>query len=199
MQALKEHAMLNRNSMWKNSWFEFLTTLSSDERGRAGEGILVILLRALTSFDVAWDQDKNIAHADGSIYDVLVNKFRVEVKTATVGYNQKKKKLTNTYQHENIYEASLWDKLVFLDIEPNGYYLSIINHNDMPFHEKRHAIFETKATEHLSAWKFDTRKNMLLRGIAGGITIYIPVDAQGNISTKREQVLATFLNTHFNR
>lgn len=198
MQAWRENARRKHDNIWRNSFFEVLLPYTPDGRGREGEGMLVILLRALTSFKVAWDQDKNIAHKNG-IYDMFVNEFRVEVKTATVGYNHKKKKVTHTYQHENIYEDSLWDKLVFLDIEPNGYYLSIINHNDMPFHEKRHAIFKTKATKHMAAWKFDTRKNTLNRGIAGGITIYIPIDAQGKISTENEQVLATFLNTHFSR
>jgi len=199
MQALRKNAIRNYDSIWKNTFFDFLLPYTPDGRGRLGEGMLVTLLRELTSFNVSWDQDKNILHENGDIYDMLVNEFRVEIKTATVGYNHKKKKVTHTYQHENIYEASLWDKLVFLDIEPNGYYLSIINHKDMPFHEKRHAIFETKATKHMSAWKFDTRKNTLNRGIAGDITIYIPIDAQGKISTESGRKLATFLNTHFSR
>jgi hypothetical protein len=197
MRVLREDALLNRNNIWKNSFFEYLTFLSSDERGRCGEAMLTMLLRTLTSLDVEWNADTNISHADGSIYDLLVNKFRVEVKAATVGYSQKLKKQTNSYQHENIYEAPIWDKLALLDIAPDGYYLTVINHTDMVFGDTRHTILGTKATKHLSAWKFDTRKNTLARGIAGGITVYIAVDTDGVVSDEDQQKLTTFLNKHF--
>lgn len=203
MRVLREEAVLNRNNIWKSSFFEYLTFLSSDERGRCGEGLLTMLLRTLTSFVVEWHADKNISHEDGSIYDILVNRYRVEVKTATVGYSQKKKKQTDSYQHENIYEAQVWDKLALLDISPGGYYLTVINYTDlapcMGSSKTKHPILGTAATKHLSAWKFDTRKNTLARGIAGGITVYIAVNGEGVISDEDQQKLKTFLNKNFDR
>lgn len=202
MQVLREDALLNRNNNWKNSFFEFLTFLSSDERGRYGEAMLSMLLRTMTPFKVDWDADTNIAHADGSIYDILVNKHRVEVKTATVGYNHKNKKQNNSYQHENIYEAPVWDKLAFLDIEPNGYYLTIDNHANMPFDDSKHKILGTKGTlrkDNRSAVKFNTSKASLARGIAGGITVYIAVNSEGAMSDEDQQKLTTFLNNNFSR
>jgi len=169
---LKEETILIINDLWENSEFKYLRNMSSDQRGSWGENLIYRLIKLYTKYNVKWDADRNTSNSDG-IYDLVVNKHKAEVKTATSGYSSKKNKLTNTYQHENIYEDNVWDKLILLDVNPDGFYITIINHKDMVFGENIHPIFGKKSTKHLSGWKFDTSKVVLERGIQNNLTIYI--------------------------
>lgn len=179
--------------LWENSEFQFLQNLTSDQRGRWGEDFIVNLIKRHTNLSCEWSGDNNTSHGDGSIYDILINLFRTEVKTATVGFNRKKNKPTNTWQHENIYEKNVWDKLILLDIEPNGFYITVLKHDEMVFGDDKHPILGKKSTKHLSAWKFDSSKASLSRGIKNGITIYIGVDCSDTTD------LEIFLKKHFGK
>ena len=185
----------NTNNIWKGSIFESLTQESSDTRGRWGEDFLQTLIKDVTDFEVECDGDSNTSNECGSIYDILVNLNRTEAKTAMVGYDKKRQKQTNTWQHENIYEENKWDKLLLLDIEPNGFYITCINHNDMCFGDERHPILKKKSTRHLSAWKFDTSNAVLKRGIENGYSTYVFVDDFKN-GTYKEQ-LREYFERHF--
>ena len=158
----------NTNNIWKGSIFESLTQESSDTRGRWGEDFLQTLIKDVTDFEVEWDGDSN---------------------------DKKKQKQRNTWQHENIYEENKWDKLLLLDIEPNGFYITCINHNDMCFGDERHPILKKKSTRHLSAWKFDTSNAVLKRGIENGYSTYVFVDDFKN-GTYKEQ-LREYFERHF--
>lgn len=195
LENLKQETLLKSNNLWNGSKFEYLinTGLSSDNRGKWGENFIHKIIKNFTNFESEWLADENTSHNDGSIFDILINKYRTEVKTATSGMNSKTNKLTYTFQHENIYEENIWDKLLLLDVEPNGFYITILNHSDMVFGENRHPILKKKSTKHLSAWKFDTSLAVLKRGIENGLTIYLSIDEIETSTTK----LSDFLNNHF--
>lgn len=195
LENLKKKTLLKSNNLWKNSPFEYVVTtgLSPDDKGRWGEEFIHTLIQEYTEFDSEWMADRNVGNEDGSIFDIDINKYRTEVKTATSGYNRKTNKLTYTFQHENIYEEDIWDKLVLFDVEPSGFYLTVINHTDMVFGDTIHPIFKKKATKHLSAWKFDMSKASLKRGIENGLTIYLSIhDMKSDLSN-----LKSFLKKHF--
>ena len=189
LSNLIEKTKLNTNDLWENSRFKDLRNMTPDQRGSFGEEWIVTLIKRHTNFEVEWDGNKNTSNEDG-IYDAKINNKRDEIKTATTGFDSKKNKLTYKFQHENIYEENVWDRLIFLDIEPKGFYLTIIKYCDMPFWDKIHPIFKTKSTRHLSGWKFDTSKKTLQRGINGGITIYI------NINKINKKEITDFLIKH---
>lgn len=155
-QKVKKITLENSNNIWKNSPFEFLrTTLTSDERGKWGENLTYELIKGLTDYEVIWDGDKNIKRKDGSIYDILVNNKRLEVKTATKGSSN------DVWQHDNIYEENVWDVILFIDVNLFGIHFTIMSHSDIPFGLDKHKLINKKSTRHLSGWKFDLSINQI--------------------------------------
>ena len=198
------------NNVWSNSVFKQLKELTNDDKGEWGEDFIQELVSYITKLSVKWDHNSNTSNDDG-IYDIKINKKRTEVKTATIGYNKKKKKVTNTYQHENIYDKmvkdkkgkwikdeyeghQVWDNLLLLDIKPEGFYITHIEYNDMYFGDEVHPILKKKSTKHLSAWKFDTSRAVLQRGLENGYTIYVEVNSDGTFSTEN---IGDFFEKHF--
>tara|TARA_B100002019_G_C21249685_1_gene590418 strand:- start:1182 stop:1802 length:621 start_codon:yes stop_codon:yes gene_type:complete len=190
---------IKKVNIWQGSRFEFLRGLSLDERGKWGEEFIESLVRSTTSLDVIWDGDKNTGHEDGAVFDMIVNSLKTEIKTATQsteGY---------TYQHENIYEegkdwegkdGTKWDKVLFLDITPTGFYVTVIDRTDFYF-KGQHPILLKSATlrkTHDKAYKFDTSRAVLSRGIEAGYTIYVEMDKLGNGTSKE---LGEFFGKHF--
>jgi len=188
---------INKIDFWEESEFEFLRDLTSDQRGKWGENFFNELVKKLTPYETIWNGDKNTSNSvkNEGIFDIRVitnpKKERKEIKTATTGVSRKKNKLTYTYQHENIYEENVWDQLIFIDIYPKGFYITIINHEDMVFDGKTHPIFKTKSTKHLSAWKFDMSTCKLKRGIKHGVTLHVKMDEIN------EDEITRFLIRHF--
>jgi hypothetical protein len=185
-RAEKSKPKPNVYNIWENSPFEEpIKGRTSDERGYYGEGLVNDCVSKLTNFECKWLRDSNTSQEDG-IYDILINGYRTEVKTASASLDKKTGKILYKFQHENIYKENVWDKLVLVDIEPNGVYWTILNHSEMNF-EGRHPILKTSATKHLSAYKFDTAYSTkskngcnLNRGITAGITIYVPNNADSS-------------------
>jgi hypothetical protein len=166
-------------NIWENSPFKRLITMTSDTRGSWGEEcIYKLLMNFFPEKDIKWDSNSNTGNADGSIFDILFNNTRIEVKTAMMGKN-------SSWQHENIYEERLWDILIFFDVHPTGSYLTIIPHSEMPFGENKHNILNKKSTKHLSAWKFDMSKLSITKGISGGITYPIGLNDTNTDNLKR--------------
>jgi len=194
-RAAKSKPKPTTYNIWENSPFEEpIRGRTSDDRGYFGEGLVNDYVSKLTNFECKWLRDSNTSQGD-VIYDIWINGYRTEVKTASASLDRKTGKISYKFQHENIYKEKVWDKLVLVDIEPNGVYWTILNHSEMNF-EGKHPILKTSATKHLSAYKFDTAfstksKNgcNLNRGINAGITIYIPNDS----NTSK---LSAFLTKH---
>lgn len=108
----------------KNKWnntdlFYNIKTLSIDQRGRIGEHFLLDIFKKL---------NMNVKYVDNSHgdWDIEVNDFKIEIKTATLDVN-------NKFQHEGIKESKMWDIIAFLDISPNEIYITFINKNDFEF------------------------------------------------------------------
>lgn len=154
---------------WKGSYWEFLTLMSLDERGKWGEKFVYKSLLA-SQLDAYWDADNNTDMDDG-IYDVWAmvgsSKKRIEVKTAMRGTT------SASWQHENIYASEdVWDKLIFVDLDYNKLYVTILDYKEMVW-DKKHPIIGKKPTlrqDNTNAYKVDTSGASLKRQIIGGLT-----------------------------
>jgi hypothetical protein len=154
-------------NIWKDSIFNDMQPLASDIRGKWGEKLLFTFLKECKKFELKWDEDSNINASDGK-YDLTVDGKRVEVKTAFRGS-------TNySWQHENLYEEHVWDKVSFIDVDVNGIFFTVIDYDEISFKET-HPIFNKTATLRKNrddGYKFDLSKNNIIRGIRGGLTFY---------------------------
>jgi hypothetical protein len=154
---------------WKGSYWEFLTLFSLDERGKWGEKFVYKGLLS-SQLDAYWDADNNTDMDDG-IYDVWAMlgsaKKRIEVKTAMRGTR------LVSWQHENIYASEdVWDKLIFVDLDYNKLYVTILDYKDMVWDDK-HPIIMKKPTlrkDSIDAYKVDTSGKSLERTLAAGLT-----------------------------
>jgi hypothetical protein len=178
LKSLKQH-------FWSGSEFEPLLKLGSDERGEIGEQIVNDLVKDLTEFIVVWEGNKNTGRQDGSIWDILINGFRTEVKTAMRGSKN------STWQHEKIVEDMCWDKLIFVDIDYSGIWFTIQNYGQIPYGNNTHKVTGTKSTYHLGGWKFDLSTTKIKKLETMGYSLYYDIKNPNN------HELITFFEKHF--
>lgn len=163
-----ETVFQNRTNLWEASPFEKLTFLTNDERGKWGESTIKFLIETLTSYEVVWDGDKNTNQTDGT-YDILINEKRTEIKTANGGSSN-----PPNWQHENIIKENVWDKLVFLDIDFFGFYVTVFDFEQIDF-DKKHPVFGRTPTLRQSQtdkYKFDFGLKQQQLGIQSGFTCF---------------------------
>ena len=113
----------DRTDYWKDSPFELLHALENDERGKWGEAFLHKLLTK-AGVPNTWDGDCNTDAEDGT-YDIKLTASplsRVEVKTSLNESN---------WQHEPIYAAPRWDRLVLIDINYDHIFISVFTHSQL--------------------------------------------------------------------
>ena len=176
-----EEAYNNRDMSWVGSKFERLITLSNDERGYWGEKFLFDLIMRVAKIESKWDGDCNTRPADGGIYDILVNltrKLRTEAKTA-FSFNSDSN--ARNWQHENIYSKSVWDKLLFLDVDYDRLYITVLTPENMKylFKNEKDPILGKKATlreAQKDKWKFDFSSVTVKNAIDAGYTFCYNVD-----------------------
>lgn len=186
------HTIETTPNLWENSPFEEIRFLGADICGKWGEKFLNEILKSY-GFDVKWDEDSNTNASDGK-YDMKVGDKRVEVKTSFRGTskpNAKGKIKLSGWQHENIYEKFVWDKVTFIDVDTQGIYITVMNHKEMVFNNK-HPILDRKPTLRQNkddGYKFDFGPNTVKCGIEGGLTYYWDL--------KDEKGLRKFLNEKF--
>jgi len=167
-----QEAVLNSNDSWKGSYFEPLTKITNDERGRWGEKFLFRIISEVAKIESSWDGDCNTRPEDGGTYDILVNltrKLKNEVKTAFSCAS------SANWQHENIYAKSVWDKLTFVDIDYDRIYVTVLTPQNMEylFRNEQDPIFGKKATlreAQEDKWKFDFSRTTMKNAIAAGYT-----------------------------
>lgn len=167
-----QEAVLNSNDSWKGSYFEPLTKITNDERGRWGEKFLFRIISEVAKIESSWDGDCNTRPEDGGTYDILVNlirKLKNEVKTAFSCAS------SANWQHENIYAKSVWDKLTFVDIDYDRIYITVLTPQNMEylFRNEQDPIFGKKATlreAQEDKWKFDFSRTTMKNAIAAGYT-----------------------------
>jgi hypothetical protein len=186
-----EETFANRVNLWQDSPFQKLTLLTNDERGKWGEKTIKHLIETYTDYSVDWFGDKNINQSDGT-YDIIVktsnNNYRVEIKTATRGNSK-----NPNWQHENLIKDEQWDKIVFLDVDLFGIYISIINFDEIDFNIK-HPIFGRTPTLRKNQddkYKFDFGKKQQDCGIEYGLSFFF------DIRTDDTSPLRDFLSHRF--
>lgn len=126
-------------NIWKESPFLNLSQLTNDERGKFGELFLYNLLKENDRFDVDYDEDKNSNHEEG-IFDIKIQNLRTEVKTSFRGTSN------YTWQHEGVYNAPVWDRLVYIDVDLNSIYVTVIKYEDLNFDGKKIPVLNKKPT-----------------------------------------------------
>lgn len=183
---------LRQRNYWKGSIFEEIVQLSNDERGKWGEETLFKFIKALTPYNVEWDEDQNINNDDG-VYDIWIvrsdgTKIRIEIKTASRGTGKK-----SNWQHENIYSCDKWDKLVFIDFEYSKIWFTILDYSEVTF-DSRHNIFGTKPTlrnDQNDKYKWDFRDKQAKLGVENNYTFCY--DIENPDDTKLSEFLITKL------
>jgi len=107
------------SSMWKGSPLESLDKLKSDLSGKAGE-LLIEQFCKDGEIPHLYIGDSN--STDGT-YDILIKDKKVEIKTAKLGKHK-------GFQHESL-RMTGYDYLLFVDICPTSYYLTILPKFDL--------------------------------------------------------------------
>lgn len=114
-----------RKVAWEGSPFEGFNRLEIDQRGAAGEEVVVMLLEAVKR---EVNYNKNATDEDKH-WDFMCDGLKYEVKTAMLGKNGV------TFQHENIFRTRQYDGLIFVDIAPSDIYISCWAKRDIPWKE----------------------------------------------------------------
>jgi len=174
-----------KKDYWSGSLFEPLLKLGSDERGELGEKIVNNLFMELTNLNIIWEGNQNINRDDGSIWDILINDHRTEIKTAMRNTS------SAVWQHEKIVEYNCWDKVLFFDIDYHGIWFTTQNYGQIPFNNELHRLLKKKSTYHLGAWKFDLSLKQLKTLRDNKFSIFY------DIRNENTEELKNFLHYHF--
>ena len=180
---------------WKNTPFEDISKLSPDKRGQFGEELFFNLLNSIPKVRVDWMNTGN-TNLDDGIYDMKIQNLtsssltnhRTEIKFALSGVNTKTRKSTNTWQHENLYEDNVADKVVFIDSDRDCIYITVMKYGEIP--KPGEKFLNKTSTPHLNGLKFDTSECFLRKGIVKGITIKINFD---KIDDSKQKDLQDFI------
>ena len=154
----------NASNTWTNSVFRDINELKPDHAGKVGE---LFTLQLCNSADVACDYNENINSKDGT-YDILILDKKVEIKTARIGIH-------GGFQHETL-KADGYDYLLFVDITPDAFYLTVLPKFDMKI--KHPVINRTphprKGTS--DVFKFDFGLSNLERAVTAGCSLKVGPD-----------------------
>jgi hypothetical protein len=162
---------------WIGSKYEYIRDAGTDITGKIGEEFIYeLFLKIFDGWEIFWDKDKNTGQKDG-VYDIkLINSkynitLRIEVKTATQGKD-------GGFQHEKILGNEFCDKLLFLDINPNDFYITILDVNEIDFNCNEKTILGRKLHKRSNSdqTKLDFGDKTIKNGLKLGKTIYITDD-----------------------
>jgi len=172
----EKHRKINQEiDPWIGSKYEYIRNAGTDATGKIGEEFVYELLKSLfKNYNIIWGKDKNSNHKDG-VYDIKIIDdiissllLRLEVKTATQGKS-------GSFQHEKILGKEFCDKIIFLDITPNGFYITILNVEEIDFSGKERSILgrSLHIRSNSGQTKLDFGDATLRNGLKFGKTIYI--------------------------
>jgi len=164
--------------IWKNSPYKFVATLESNNVGNVGETLIQnICKEAGIPAECDGSKTKKIGGGSG---DGNIMRKTIEVKTARQGSG------SPTFQHELGEVPWKADVMIFVDITPECYYLTIFKNFDESTYksgEKLSRIFTTKQVtwrKTVGAFKLDTSVQINTKNISDGNTIKIdsttPID-----------------------
>ena len=114
-------AEVDKTTKWKSgSKYIKIRNLQIDKRGSFGER----LLRDIFSKE----RNITISYADGDQgeWDICINGFRVEVKTASLDVN-------NKFQNEHIKDTDLCDFICFIGVAPDAIFMRLDAINEIDF------------------------------------------------------------------
>jgi sugar-specific transcriptional regulator TrmB len=121
LQSLAETIYNTENEccIWKNSPLRLLNQLKNDCSGKTGELLIESLCK---NGDIPYIYNGNVNSTDGT-YDILIKNKKIEIKTAKLGKHK-------GFQHECL-RVDGYDYLLFLDICPTYYYITILPKFDL--------------------------------------------------------------------
>lgn len=162
---------------WNSSPFHSINKLKPDYSGKIGELFMNRLCQKNQLLCSNYCEDIN--SKDGT-YDIIINNKKIEIKTARLGKH-------GSFQHENLHLDG-YDSLIFMDITPYYYYITILPKFDL---ESKCKILGRKA--HLrkntnNIYKFDYSEKNIKNAIKEGFTIKID-------SSTTFECLNEFVNT----
>lgn len=108
-----------KDQKWMGSHFEYLSRLSNDSGGKVGERFINGFCKVNNIPCEYKTKNKN-----NSSYDIIINGKKVEIKTATFGKSR-------TFQHENLRNNGDYEYILFVDVLPDYYYVSILPKFDL--------------------------------------------------------------------
>jgi hypothetical protein len=159
---------------WIGSKYEFIRNAGTDTTGKIGEEFIFFLLKNIfIGYKIIWEKDNNTSNEDG-VYDIkIINPLshsiiRLEIKTATQGKD-------GSFQHEKLLGKEFCDKILFLDITPVGFYVTLLDVDDIDFTGKEKCVLGR--TLHIRSnseqSKLDFGSKTIENGLNLGKTIYI--------------------------
>ncbi len=121
-QLMKEVEKINdSNQLWKKESPHIkIKHIDIDSRGQVGEQFLLNIFKMHGNYNT---EDIGKGHES---YDIKINEFKIEVKTATQGK-------TGTFQHEGLTYDEDWDMVAFLDITPDEIYFNLFKKDEFTF------------------------------------------------------------------
>ena len=146
-----------KRNIWENSKFEYISKLENDDVGRIGEQYIQHICD-YGQIDCNIDGTKTKTQGIG---DGIINGKSVEIKTARMGSGSAK-----TFQHELGEVPWLADYMMFIDISPETFFLTIFpNFTEEQYKSgcKCAPYFPTKKftwRKNAGAFKFDTSYNL---------------------------------------
>ena len=140
----EEYNNMKKNDIWFNSKWKYIKDLKSDYVGRIGEKFIQ------KCCDISNIKcDINGVGNKGCFYDGYIKDKKVEIKTASMGCK------TNSFQHEMGEKPWTSDYIIFVDISPEVFYLTIFKN-----YTEEHYKSRNKCIPHFPTKKITWRKNI---------------------------------------
>tara|TARA_Y100000389_G_scaffold204528_1_gene257724 strand:+ start:84 stop:647 length:564 start_codon:yes stop_codon:yes gene_type:complete len=152
-----------KRDIWKDSDWKHISELENDDVGKVGESVISEFCNKTSiSSDINGLKTKQLG---GGIGDGIINGRSVEIKTARLGSN------CSTFQHELGEKPWMADYMIFLDIAPKKFYITIFTNFNEEFYKnsgcnssiKCRPYFPTKSItwrKQKGAFKLDTTVNI---------------------------------------
>ncbi len=116
LRNIKKQTNSKKKDNWKpNSKYAEIKNMSNDDTGEIGEMLLNYVFKN-HEYNVIYEKSQTSLDKD---WDIEINGYKIEVKTATIGNN------ANTFQHEKLYKQKTYDILILIDITSDKIYCTM--------------------------------------------------------------------------
>ena len=170
LRTIKSQQEARQVYNWIDSPFSGIEKLEKNNVGAYGEAMFQDLCEQSSVLsEINGTKTKKKGGGDG---DGKVNGYSVEVKTAMIGNS-------GTYQHELGEVPYKYNKFAFIDIDPTGYYLTIMDNNLTEEQYKNGGKFLAFPNKKITwrkekgAFKFDTSPKLNAAAVELGYSIFI--------------------------